>query len=231
MGMVPLEYNVTVMTEKNYTTKVCEPTIKTVKHIKKMPECKNVTKHNCVTKWEVLPSGEKVWSGNDDCKEVTWQECKLIDVEVDFNVTEITCNDGKNVPWRDCEQTVKEQMTMNVTCKPGAALTCKTINEELCVTVTWDDAYQEVESDCEDIEVSEPYQEVSHKKKCLLSNPDADLDTDVLKDLELPPEKLPVELDGPVREKGTFGENTRTNEGSRSAFSAAVDGLIDKNDG
>ena len=60
MGMVPLQYNVTVMTEKNYTTKVCEPTIKTVKHIKKMPECKNVTKHNCVTKWEVLPSGEKV---------------------------------------------------------------------------------------------------------------------------------------------------------------------------
>ena len=33
---------------------------KTVKHIKKMPECKNVTKHHCVTKWEVLPSGEKV---------------------------------------------------------------------------------------------------------------------------------------------------------------------------
>ena len=97
-------------------------------------------------------------------------------------------------------------------------------------SVTWDDAYQEVESDCEDIEVSEPYQEVSHKKKCLLSNPDADLDTDVLKDLELPPEKLPVELDGPVREKGTFGENTRTNDGSISAFSAAVNSLRDKNE-
>ena len=76
----------------------------------------------------------QVWSGNDDCTEVTWEECKLIDVEVDFNITEIECSDGENVPWRDCEQTIKEQMSMNVTCTPGAALTCKTINEELCVT-------------------------------------------------------------------------------------------------
>ena len=60
MEMVPLEYNVTVMADRDYTTKVCEPKIKTIKHIKKMPECKNVTKHNCVTKWEVLTTGEKV---------------------------------------------------------------------------------------------------------------------------------------------------------------------------
>ena len=52
----------------------------------------------------------------------------------------------------------------------------------------------------------------------------------MLKDLELPPEKLPVELDGPVREKGTFGENTRTNEGSISAFAVAVNGLKGKNE-
>ena len=70
--------------------------------------------------------------------------------------------------------------------------------------VKWDDAYQEVDSTCTDIEVLEPYQEVSHKKKCLLSNPDADLDTGVLKDLELP-DKVPVELDDPICEKGPFG--------------------------
>jgi hypothetical protein len=208
MEMVPLDYKETVMADRVYTTKVCEPKNKTITHIKKKPECKTVTKHNCVTKWEVLESGEKVWSGNDDCKEVTWQECTLIDVEVDFNITEIECSDGENVPWRDCEQTINTQMTMNVTCTPGAALTCKTINEELCVTVKWDDAYQEVDSTCTDIKVSEPYQEVSHKKKCLLSNPDADLDTDVLKDLELP-DKVPVELDDPICEKGPFGANCR----------------------
>ena len=74
--------------------------------------------------------------------------------------------------------------------------------------VTWDDAYQEVDSTCTDIKISEPYQEVSHKKKCLLSNPDADLDTGVLKDLELP-DKIPVELDDPICEKGPFGANCR----------------------
>ena len=60
MGMNTTKYNVTEMTEKFYHVKECKPTKRTVKHIKKKPVCKPVTKHNCVTKWEVLPSGEKV---------------------------------------------------------------------------------------------------------------------------------------------------------------------------
>lgn len=60
MDMVPTEYNVTEMTEKLYDVKECEPKEKTIKHIKKMPECKPVTRHNCVTKWEILSNGEKV---------------------------------------------------------------------------------------------------------------------------------------------------------------------------
>ena len=60
MEMVPTEYTVTEMKENLYDVIECEPTQKTVKHIKKMPECKPVTRHNCVTKWEILPSGEKV---------------------------------------------------------------------------------------------------------------------------------------------------------------------------
>ena len=60
MVNVTIKYNVTEMTQSLYNVTECNPEPKTIKHIKKMPECKNVTKHHCVTKWEVLPSGEKV---------------------------------------------------------------------------------------------------------------------------------------------------------------------------
>ena len=62
MGMATTKYNVTEMKEKLYYVKECEPKQTTVKHIKKMPKCKPVTRHNCVTKWEILSSGEKVGS-------------------------------------------------------------------------------------------------------------------------------------------------------------------------
>jgi len=207
MGMETIEYNATELTEKLFEVKECKPTQKTVKHIKKMPECKPVTRHNCVTKWEVLSSGEKVWSGNDDCEEVTWNECKLIDIEVDFNITEIVCKNGTQIPWMDCEQTVKEQMVMNLTCEPKAALECKPVNEKHCTTVDWQEFYQEVEYDCSAIQVAEPYQKVSHKKKCLLTNPDADLDTEVLQDL-----KETDKYDGPISEKEVVDEKDKSSE-------------------
>lgn len=218
--MVPTEYNVTEMTEKFYDVKECKPVETQIMHEKKIPDCKNVTKHHCVTKWEILPSGEKVWSGNDDCKEVTWQDCDLKTIKVPFITTDIICTNTTKIPWMDCEETVKEQMTMNMTCVPKAAVKCVPITETLCTTVDWQEFYQEVESNCTTIQVAQPYQEVSHRKKCLLSNPDADLDTEVLQDLK-PNEKY----HGPIHEKGTFDENDksgRIDADTTSPFLAAV---------
>ena len=59
MVMVPTKYNVTEMTEKLYDVKECKPVETQIIHKKKIPDCKNVTKHHCVTKWEII-DGEKV---------------------------------------------------------------------------------------------------------------------------------------------------------------------------
>jgi len=195
MVMVPKEYNITQMTEKSYQVRKCEPVERTIMHKKKVPECKNVTRHHCVTKWKILPSGERIFSDNDDCREFTWQECSLKEIEVPFVTTEIECKNTTKIPWMDCEEVVSSQMTMNMTCEPKAAVKCVPINETLCITVEWQESYLEVEYDCETVQTAEPYQEVYHRKKCLLSNTDADLDTEDL----VPDEKD----DGPVREKQT----------------------------
>merc|ERR1719233_2075669 len=73
MTMESIPYKGFKMEEKNLPIKKCTEKMKTELHKKKKSECRDVTKQNCVTKWEVLPSGEKVWSGNEDCEPVTWK--------------------------------------------------------------------------------------------------------------------------------------------------------------
>merc|ERR1712168_1212934 len=75
MEMEALNYKSYKMEPKTFQRKKCKEEMKTEIHKKKKSVCKDVTKQNCVTKWEVLPSGEKVWSGNEDCEPVTWNEC------------------------------------------------------------------------------------------------------------------------------------------------------------
>ena len=68
-------------------------------HNKTIYDCKNVTKRHCTTLWTANDAGEKVklklflfpvilvlfqvWSGNeDDCRDVTWEECNPIEKKV-----------------------------------------------------------------------------------------------------------------------------------------------------
>ena len=70
-------------------------------HNKTIYDCKNVTKRHCTTLWTANDAGEKVssdntkdhpfllcdflqvWSGNeDDCKDVTWEECNPLEKKV-----------------------------------------------------------------------------------------------------------------------------------------------------
>ena len=60
MEMVPVQYNGFKMESKEFTPQTCEEREVEEFHIKQRPECKNVTKQNCVTKWVVKPSGQKV---------------------------------------------------------------------------------------------------------------------------------------------------------------------------
>ena len=51
------------------------------------PRCVNVTRQDCVTKWVVTATGEKVWDGNELCTPVQWQNCTLHEEPKEFNQT------------------------------------------------------------------------------------------------------------------------------------------------
>ena len=60
MGLEPQESVSTMLAPKLFVEKECSQGRKEIPHTKLLPECKNVTKQNCVTLWETDADGKQV---------------------------------------------------------------------------------------------------------------------------------------------------------------------------
>ena len=59
-SQVPQEFDETKLAPKKFIEKECTQTKKEIPHKKLLPECRNVTKQNCVTNWETDSYGNQV---------------------------------------------------------------------------------------------------------------------------------------------------------------------------
>ena len=59
-GMEPQQFSETKLAPKKFIEKSCTQAKRTIPHKKLLPECKNVTKQNCVTNWETDKYGNQV---------------------------------------------------------------------------------------------------------------------------------------------------------------------------
>ena len=59
MGIEPQQFKETKLAPKKFIEKECTQGKKTIPHTKLLPECKNVTKQNCVTLWETDEYGKQ----------------------------------------------------------------------------------------------------------------------------------------------------------------------------
>lgn len=141
-----------------------------VKHTKMMPECRNVTKQNCITKWETDENGKQVWAGNEACEPVTWRECKLVPKQVDFKVPKITCDDGEDIAYDDFVETEKNQMTSRMACEVKHTTSCEPKVTNKCQSIAFQECNEVPTETCENKDVKIPKQEKEHKKKCLLAD-------------------------------------------------------------
>merc|ERR1712150_413256 len=140
---------------------------------KMMPECRNVTKQNCITKWETDENGKQVWAGNEACEPVTWRECKLVPKQVDFKVPKITCDDGEDIAYDDYVDTEKEQMISRMVCEVKHATSCEPKVTNKCQSIAFQECNEIPTEKCEKRDVKIPKQEKEHKKKCLLADDNA----------------------------------------------------------
>jgi len=150
----------------------CDERPNTTTHFKEMPVCKNVTKQNCVTKWEMDDQGNKYWAGNEDCEPVTWQECNITLVEKDFKIPKVDCHTENvpQIPYCDRKQVDSTRKRTTVKCEVQKTQSCKPTTVEKCVTIDVTDCRDEPVPGESHVAIWKPYQERLHLQKCLLPN-------------------------------------------------------------
>lgn len=79
----------------------------------------------------------QVWAGNEACEPVTWRECKLVPRQVDFKVPKVDCVEGEPIPYTDCEDAEKVQMTTRMTCEVRHTTDCRPVASTKCQTIEY----------------------------------------------------------------------------------------------
>ena len=177
LGSETEEFQETKLVAKQFREQVCSQGRKEIPHTKMLPECRNVTKQNCVTLWETDQEGKKQWAGTDSCEPVTWQECELVPRQVTFIVPDITCDQGQEIWYHEPDTVTSTRQVNTFSCQPRSSLSCESRTRPVCKMVTWQDCREVPVPQCQSKPVHVPTQEYLHRKKCLLpddvSNPAA----------------------------------------------------------
>jgi hypothetical protein len=157
--------------ETQFNPKICKETDepKILVEKKLMPICEDITKEICDTVWSVdQETGEKIWAGEANCRNMTWNDCKLEEVEVKKEIPDFICEDGESFTFDKFINKTTEVTMHSTTCVPKVNVLCEATTEEQCVTVEWEDCTEEPPTeDCmKDVPFTEPKQEESHTLHC-----------------------------------------------------------------
>merc|ERR1712115_732625 len=153
-----------VTTQESFTPQVC---VRGADVFLTETKEKTVTKQQCDSRWEVDPvTGEKVWAGNINCRNVDWEDCSLVQTQVSQAVEQHDCNAGAAISYNVVgQQTVQHNIGKQV-CTPSAEAVCSERNERQCVTVEWQDCFDELVPNCETVWINKPSQEANHLLRC-----------------------------------------------------------------
>ena len=136
----------------------------------KTPVCEPVTKEQCDSKWVVNEFGEKVWAGNENCQQVTWEDCKLVDVPKPITVPTYTCTDDAAISYSVPSIKTVEVTGRKTRCAPSAYPVCETTFENACVETEVEECSDVIEPACFGSTFSRiPYQTYDHRLKCIIA--------------------------------------------------------------
>jgi len=153
---------------KNFDMQDCQEKEEREAHIKEVPVCKNVTKNNCVTDWEVDDNGNKVWTGLENCTPVTWEECTIEKKEVDVPTVKTECGVVSQIKYFDYSPKAGGATQVSTHCTPRSTVSCRPVTRTDCINLTYTDCTLNGSGDgCNKQEMFVPKQEKIHQKKCL----------------------------------------------------------------
>jgi len=175
-----------VMSVETKNLKNCTKDMVREFHNKTIYECKNVTKTHCTTLWTVDQNGEKVWAGNeDDCKDVTWEECFPIVKQVPMQVAQMNCIDYP-VSYFDYENVTSTVMADTMDCQVEKIPECHPVTSTKCDNIVYTRCEELPQTICTTVEIPVPSQQKLHKQWCLFDNEEnIDFDRQVRRITEL----------------------------------------------
>jgi len=166
-----------VMSVKERSLKNCTKEMQREFHNKTVYDCKNVTKVHCTTLWTIDDNGEKVWAGNeDDCRDVTWEECFPVSKQVPMLVAHMNCVDVP-VSYFDYENVTTQAMADSLDCQISKVPICEPLTTTKCDEVTYTKCQEVPETVCTTVDIPVPSQPILHKQWCLFDQED-DIDFD-----------------------------------------------------
>ena len=122
---------------KNSTIKTCHKMIKDVLHEKTVHRCEMVTKKHCTTIWKENEAGEKVWAGQeDDCRDLTWEECKPVKVNVTIPSPDMDCVES-HLPYMDYEVVPATLKADSLKCSVDKRSVCKPVEKDKCSRISY----------------------------------------------------------------------------------------------
>jgi len=159
-----------LMSVKEAPLKNCTKEMVIEYHNKTIYDCKNVTKRHCTTLWTVNEQGEKIWAGNeDDCRDVTWEECNPVEKQVPMAVAQMNCVD-EPVSYFDYENTTTPKMADTMDCTVEMRPVCQPITQKKCAEITYTKCEEVPETECSVLEIPVPTQNKLHKQWCLFDD-------------------------------------------------------------
>jgi len=145
----------------------CEEVRSSVTHTKKVPECNTITKNNCVTDWEVDANGNKVWAGTETCTPVSWEECDIVEKQVEFPTVKTECDVDSQIKWAEFVDTATNIVGFESKCEVKKAVNCKHVRVNKCAPVVWEECKMVPREVCLAKVIHTPIQDKIHQKKCL----------------------------------------------------------------
>ena len=146
----------------------CKPgATKVLTEVKMMPVCETITKQQCDTKWVLNAAGEKVWAGNENCKDVTWEDCSLQPRNVTTEVETFDCTEVADaIQYQTVTVNEVEVPLFSRTCKAVAKPVCTVTTSRQCETVEWEDCEDNIFPNCFKSLFRVPHQEYNHLLRC-----------------------------------------------------------------
>ena len=150
-----------------FTPRKCVPDgSKTLTEIKQVPVCRNITKQLCDTKWEINEFGQKVFSGSENCRDKTWEQCELVGKVVEDEVPALTCLDEAEMTYMTLKVKSEQTTLSQRTCSATGGAVCKVSSSTDCTEVEWTECEEKVITECRPVTVKIPFQEKEHLRRC-----------------------------------------------------------------